>query len=214
VQTVNLEAHLQEGEQLLSHIWRATLLRGLLGIAFAVVILVWPGIGLTTLTALFGAYALVSGGASVGGAFKTSMPAGDRAWLVLGGLGGIAVGVLVFAWPGLSALALLYVIAAWAIASGVLELSLAFGLPAGGERRLLLALSGLLSMAFGVVMFARPGAGAVALLALIAAFAFVTGVVQVVYAVELGKATSDLKQRFRLHPQPRRATHGPAVRGT
>ena len=137
---MNLETHLQDGERALAHIWKVTALRGALAIAFAVVILVWPNIGLTALIALFGAFALVSGVATIVGAF--SAPDSGRLtarWLVVEGLLGIAVGVVVFVWPGLSALGLLYAIAAWAIATGVFEIAPRVRPPA--QRRALAARS-------------------------------------------------------------------------
>jgi uncharacterized membrane protein HdeD (DUF308 family) len=194
---MNLEAHLQESERALAHIWRATALRGAVGIAFAILILAWPGIGLTALIALFGAFALVSGVATIAGAFSLRLTGSRRAWLVIEGLLGVAVGVLVFIWPGLSALGLLYAIAAWAIALGIFEIALSFNLPISGRRSLLLGLSGLLSIAFGVIMFAKPGAGAIALLALIAAFALVSGVTQVVLAFEFRRVVGELERPFR-----------------
>ena len=210
---MSLESHVHEGEQRLARIWKVTVLRGVLAVAFAVVILVWPNIGLTTLVALFGAFALVSGVTTVIAARTVTARRSDRAWLVLEGLLGIAVSVLVFVWPGPSALALLYVMAAWAIAVGMIELALAFVLPLSGGRSLLLGLGALLSLAFGVIMFAHPGAGAIALLALIAAFAFVTGVMQIAFGLELRHVASDLKD-VRPRPTPTPASHRPAMRGT
>ena len=183
-------------------------MRGALAIVFAVVILIWPSIGLGTLIALFGAFALVSGIATIVGAFSLPIRGGQRAWLVFEGLLGVAVGVVVFVWPDLSALGLLYAIAAWAIAMGVFEIALAFVLPLSGGRSLLVALGGLLSVAFGVIMFAHPGAGAVALLALVAAFALVSGVMQIAFALELRRVVAGLEQRVRPH-----ATAKPVTRG-
>ena len=205
---MNLETHLKEGEQTLARIWKVTALRGALAIAFAVVILIWPNIGLATLIALFGALALVSGLATIVGAFNLPIRGGERAWLVFEGLLGIVVGVVVFVWPDLSALGLLYAIAAWAIVMGGFEIALAFVLPLSGERSLLAVLGGLLSIAFGVIMFAHPGAGAVALLALVAAFALVTGVVQIAFALELRRGVTELDQRVRPHATARPVTHG------
>jgi uncharacterized membrane protein HdeD (DUF308 family) len=205
---MNLEAHLQEGERTLAHIWKLTALRGVSAIAFAVVILIWPSIGLSALIALFGAFALVSGVATIAGAFNLPMRGGHRAWLVFDGLLGIAVGVVVFVWPGLSALGLLYAIAAWAIALGMFEIALAFVLPLSGGRSLLLLLGGLLSVAFGAIMFGHPGAGAVALLALVAAFALVTGVMQIAFALELRRALVELEHRIRPHATAKPLTHG------
>ena len=205
---MNTETHLEEGERALAHIWKVTAFRGALAIAFAVLILVWPSIGLATLIALFGAFALVSGIATIVGAFYLPIRGGDRAWLVVEGLLGVAVGVAVFVWPGLSALGLLYAIAVWAIALGVFEIALTFVLPLSGGRSLLVVLGGLLSAAFGVIMFAHPGAGAVALLALVAAFALVTGVMQVAFALELRGVVAELEHRARPHATAKPVTHG------
>jgi len=205
---MNLEAHLHEGERTLAHIWRATALRGVAAIAFAFLILIWPSIGLTALIALFGAFALVSGLATIVGAFSVPTPGNRRVLLVIEGLLGVAVGVVVFIWPGLSALGLLYAIAAWAIAIGILEIALSLSLPISGRRSLLLALSGLLSIAFGVIMFAKPGAGAIALLTLVAAFALVSGVMHVVLAIELRRVVGELERPFRRHATAKPVAHG------
>jgi uncharacterized membrane protein HdeD (DUF308 family) len=205
---MNPDAHLQEGERTLAHIWKTMAFRGALAIAFSAVIVIWPNIGLTALIALFGAFALVSGTATIAGAFSVPLPGNRRAGLVIEGLLGIAVGVVVFVWPGLSALGLLYAIAAWAIATGIFEIALSFNLPVSGRRSLLLGLSGLLSIAFGVIMFAEPGAGAIALLALIAAFALVTGVMQIAFAFELRRVAGELERPFRPHTTPKPVTHG------
>jgi len=205
---MNLEAHMHEGERALAHIWKAMALRGAVAVAFAVVVLISPSIGLTALIALFGAFALVSGLATIGGAFSVPMRGNRRVWLVIEGLLGIAVGVVVFIWPSLSALGLLYAIAAWALAIGIFEIALSFSLPISGRRSLLLGLGGLLSIAFGVIMFAKPGAGAIALLALIAAFALVSGVMQIVFAFELRRVVGELERPFRLHTTAKPVTHG------
>jgi uncharacterized membrane protein HdeD (DUF308 family) len=193
---MNPEAHIENGERLLARMWKTIALRGVLAIAFGVVIVVWPNIGLSALIALFGAFALVSGLTTIVGAFNVPLPGNRRAGLVIQGLLGVGVGVVVFVWPGLSALGLLYAIAVWAIAVGIVEIALAFNLPVSGKRSLLLGLSGLLSIAFGVIMVAEPGAGAVALLALIAAFSLGTGVVQVAYGFELRRLVRELDERL------------------
>jgi uncharacterized membrane protein HdeD (DUF308 family) len=205
---MNPETQLQEGEQELARIWKVTALRGALAIAFSVVILIWPNIGLATLIALFGAFALVSGISTIAAAFTVPLARGRRAWLVFEGLLGIAVGIAVVVWPDLSALGLLYAIAAWSIVLGIIEIALAFDLPLSSGRSLLLGLGGVLSVAFGVIMFARPGAGAVALLALIAAFALVTGAMQIAFALELRRAAHELEDRVRPHATPTPVTQG------
>jgi uncharacterized membrane protein HdeD (DUF308 family) len=173
---------------------------GVLSVAFAVVILIWPGISLYALVLLFGAYSLASGIVMLGTAITGRVKEG-RGWLVLAGLAGIAVGVLVFSWTGMSALALLYVIGAYAIVLGIIGAGGAFWLPLGGGDRALLLLSGFVSILFGIVMFAKPGDGALVLLALIAAFALVTGISELVAAIG-GQRLLEREVKRALTPKP------------
>ncbi len=203
---MTIASTLKEGEQALAKIWKLMALRGALGVTFAIVILVWPAVGLTTLIALFGAFALVSGVSAIVGAFRVQAPTGHRIWLGIEGVLGVIVGVVVFVWPGLSALGLLYAIAAWAIAIGLMQIPAAFALPVSGGNTVLLVLGGLASIAFGVIMFAHPGAGAIALLALISALLLVGGLVQIAYAFELRSVLGDIKRPFQA-----KAGHRPLV---
>jgi uncharacterized membrane protein HdeD (DUF308 family) len=156
-------------------------LHGLASVVFGVMILAWPGISVYALTIVFGAYALAGGIIELGSAFKAQ--GSERGWLIASGLVGIAVGVIVFAWPGISALALLYVIGAYAVAIGILLIVASFRLPLDGRDTALVALTGLVAIVFGIVIFAKPGTGALAVLALIAAFALVTGLSELVVAI-------------------------------
>jgi uncharacterized membrane protein HdeD (DUF308 family) len=169
-------------------------LNGLLSVALGVVILVWPSISLLALTIVFGVYALATGIVGLYYSFSASAD-GERGWLIFSSLLGIAVGIMVLVWPDISALALLYVIGAYAIALGILAIGGAFWLPISGGDTALLILSGLVSILFGIVMFAKPGDGALVTLAVIAAFALVTGITELVYAIG-GKrlVESDLKR--------------------
>lgn len=157
-------------------------LNGLLSVALGVVILLWPGISLYALTILFGAYALATGLVGLYYSFRSEVK-GERGWLIFSSLLGIVVGVLVLVWPNISALALLYVIGAYAIAFGIIAVGGAFWLPIDTGDTVALILCGLISILFGIVIFVRPGAGALATLALIAAFAFVTGVSELIVAI-------------------------------
>ena len=173
---------------------------GALSVAFAVAILIWPGISLFALVLLFGAFSLASGIIMLGTAITGRMKEG-RGWLVLSGLAGIAVGVLVFSWTGMSALALLYVIGAYAIVLGIIGAGGAFWLPLGGGDRALLLLAGFVSILFGIVMFAKPGDGALVLLALIAAFALVSGISELVAAIG-GQRLLEREVKRALTPKP------------
>ena len=176
-------------------------LNGLLSVALGVVILVWPDISLFALTILFGVYALVTGVIGLYYSFSAEARS-ERAWLIFSGLLGIAVGVVVLVWPNISTLALLYVIGAYAIALGIIAIAGAFWLPIDTGDTVAMILSGLVSILFGIVIFARPGTGALVTLALIAAFAFVTGVGELIVAIG-GKRLVDSRLRKALEaPQP------------
>ncbi len=180
-------------------------INGVLSLAFGVVILVWPGISLYALVILFGAFSLASGIVGLATAISGKDMQG-RGWLVVSSLASIAVGVLVFLWTGMSALALLYVIGAYAVTLGIIAIGGGFWLPLNGGDRALLALSGLVSILFGIVMFAKPGDGALVLLALIAALALVRGISELVVAIGWKRLLeSDLKRAVesaRPKPQP------------
>jgi len=177
-------------------------INGLLAVAVGVVILVWPGISLYALTILFGAWALASGIVNLFYAFQPEAKPW-RGQFILSGLLGIAVGVAVIWWPSISALALLYVIGAYAVVLGIFTIAWSFWLPLDGADTALMIISGLVSILFGVVIFARPGTGALVTLALIAAFALVVGFSELILAVG-GKriVEHDLKEMFPPKTQP------------
>jgi len=191
------------GTQLTKFRW-ALGINGLVAVAAGVVILVWPGISLFALTILFGAWTAANGVvgliASLSGSIRE-----DRGWLAFTSLLSLALGIAVLVWPSISALALLYVIGAYAVALGVFAVVGAFYLPLDGGDTALMIISGLVSILFGVVIFAKPGDGALVTLALIAAFALITGITELVVAIG-GKrlVESQIKRSFAsaANPQP------------
>jgi uncharacterized membrane protein HdeD (DUF308 family) len=171
--------------QLLARNWWLFLLRGLAAIAFGVLSVIWPGISLVTLVLLFGAYALVDGVFALAAAIVGRGNGGLRWWLVLVGLLGIGVGVATFLWPGLTALTLLYVIAGWIVATGLLQIIGAIELRKAIENEWWLILDGAVSVLFGILLFVMPGAGALALIWLIALFAIAFGILMVGFAFKV-----------------------------
>ena len=168
----------------LSRGWWHLLLRGLAAIAFAILTWFRPGISLAALVLLFGAYALVDGVLAVWTAIA-GRGTYDGWWvLLLIGLIGVAVGIMTFMTPGITALALLYYIAFWAIFRGILEISTAIRLRKEIEGEWLLILGGVASVVFGVLLLARPGAGALAVLTLIAVYALIVGIILVILALQ------------------------------
>jgi uncharacterized membrane protein HdeD (DUF308 family) len=171
--------------QLVARNWWLFLLRGLAAITFGVLSLIWPGISLVTLVLLFGAYALVDGVFALAAAIVGRGNAELRWWLVLVGLLGIGVSTTTFLWPGLTALMLLYFIAGWVIATGVLQIVGAVELRKAIEDEWWLILDGALSVVVGVLLFIMPGPGAVALIWLIAVFAVAFGILMVGFAFKI-----------------------------
>ena len=164
----------------LKRLRRAVGINGALSVLFGVVILIWPDISLYALTILFGAFVLANG---IVGLFNTFSLKQGRGWMGLWSLLSIGVGLAVLFWPSISALALLYVIGAYAIAVGIIVIGGAFWLPVSNSDSMLLTVSGLVAILFGVVMFAKPGDGAIVLLSLIAAFSLVFGITELIVAV-------------------------------
>lgn len=168
----------------LSGNWGWVVLRGVVSILFGVLALARPGITLGALVLLFGAYALVDGFFMIGWGIVNGQ-GGARWTLILGGLLGIAAGVVTFLMPGITALSLLAVIAVWAIVTGAAMTVTAFRLrkEIKGEWRLVLA--GLLAVALGVILLAAPGAGALAMVIWIGMYAIAAGVLQVIVGFQI-----------------------------
>ena len=170
---------------ILHRTWWALLLRGIAAMAFGVLTWIQPGISLAALVLLFGAYSFVDGILGVWTAFA-GRKEHEHWWvLLLGGLLGIGVGVLTFCAPGVTALALLFYIAIWAIATGVLQIVAAIRLRKEMEGEWMLILGGLASVTFGVILTASPGAGALGVLWLIGTYAVVFGALLVMLALKV-----------------------------
>jgi len=156
--------------------WWLLLLRGIASIVFGVLAFVWPGLTLVALILLWGAYAIADGGIALWAAISgKGGEIAPRWWLAIVGIVGLLAGLVAFVSPGLTALVLLMFIAGWAIVIGVLEIWGAIQLRKEIEGEWWLILSGLLSIAFGALLFARPGPGALSLVWVIGAFAILHG---------------------------------------
>ena len=167
--------------------WWLLLLRGLVAIAFGVLAFFWPGLTLLTLTFLWGAYALADGIFALGEAIfvRGGESMAPRWWLALLGIISILAGLVAFFYPGVTALTLLMFIAVWAIIVGVLQIWGAIEWRKLLDDAWLLVLNGVLCIAFGAIIIARPGAGALALAWMIGWFAVVFGCLTVALAFRL-----------------------------
>jgi len=172
-------------ESLVSRYWWTLLLRGMVAILFGVLTFVWPHVTLAVLILLFGAYALVDGIAAI--IMGISQHGERERWwaTLIGGVISVGAGVITFFRPGITAVALLAIIAFWAIARGIFEIVAAIRLRHAIEGEWLMVLEGAVSIAFGVLLVAFPGAGALAVIWWIGAFALVMGVVLVMLSFRL-----------------------------
>ncbi|MGH7724090.1 MAG: HdeD family acid-resistance protein [Candidatus Eiseniibacteriota bacterium] len=159
--------------------WWVLLLRGIAAVLFGFLAIAWPDIALYSFVLLFGFYAIVDGVSALVLGFRGSKDGGMWWQMILIGLAGIAAGIISFVQPGITAVALVFVIAFWSIVRGVFEIAAAIRLRKMIEHEWLLGLSGALSIAFGVLLFLRPGAGALALVLLIGAFMIALGFVSI-----------------------------------
>ena len=158
--------------------WRWIALRAVAAFIFGILALVLPGLTLTTLVLIFGAFALVDGLFTLGHAATRGRGTGGHAvWLGVMGLAGVGVGIVTFFWPGITALALLYVIAAWALVTGAFEIAAAIALRKVLRHEWLLAVDGVLSFILAAILVFAPVAGALAITWVIGVYAlFSSGV--------------------------------------
>lgn len=170
--------------------WGWVVARGVLAIIFGLFALFMPQIGWIVLMSLFAAYAFVDGISSIVAALSRETRA-DRPWglLLFEGILGIAVAVLWVVWPARMSLAFLYVLGAWAVVTGILEIGSAIRLRKIIQHEWLLALTGVLSIVFGVIVFRQPQAGALALVWVIGAYAIVFGAMMIGLGVRLRRLT-------------------------
>src|ERR1700719_1131026 len=143
--------------------WWLFTLRGVLGIIFGILALIFPGATILSLVILFSAYMLVDGIFGIVSAVRAIRHKEDR-WglLIFEGLLNIAVGIAAFLWPGLTVVAFVWLIAAWAIVTGGLLTAVGFRLNID-HGRWWMVLGGLLSLAYGVLMIIAPLIGAIVL---------------------------------------------------
>jgi uncharacterized membrane protein HdeD (DUF308 family) len=172
----------------LARYWWVVAIRGVAAVLFGLLAIIWPEITVTVLVLLFGAYALVDGVLALGSAiFGGRSAEGRRPWLALEGVAGVLTGVITFLWPGITTLVLLWLIAAWVLVTGVIEIVAAVRLRREMQGEWLLALSGVLSVVFGILLIIWPTAGAVTVVWLIGIYAMVFGIALIALSLRLRK---------------------------
>jgi uncharacterized membrane protein HdeD (DUF308 family) len=174
-----------------AHYWWTFALRGALLIAFGLLALFWPGLTLAVLIVLFGIFALVDG------VFALILAVSGRArgwgWLLAMSLLAIGAGLFALFYPGLTAVALLFVVAAWALVRGVFEIVAAVRLRREIEHEWLLALSGAVLVLLGALLFLFPAAGLLSVVWFLGVAALVAGIMLVVGAFRLRRLPQRLE---------------------
>jgi uncharacterized membrane protein HdeD (DUF308 family) len=167
---------------------------GVASIVFGVILLLWPGISLVALTALFGAFAFVFGAFAFGAGLNL-LAHKSTEWVpyIVGGLAGVLIGVITFLHPGITALTLAYLIAAWAFVVGVFEIVAAIEMWGALPGAVWLAIGGALSIVFGILVAWRPGAGLLAIVWLIGLYAILGGIARLIAAYRIHQVRRELK---------------------
>ncbi|HEV2236823.1 MAG TPA: DUF308 domain-containing protein [Ktedonobacterales bacterium] len=170
---------------MVSRIWWAVVLRGVIAILFGIVALFFTGQTLLSLVYVFGVYAVLNGLLAIIAAARAGEAHRRWGWLVVSGIAGVAIGIVSFVWPGLTAVTVVVIVAAWAIIVGVFEIGFALSFPDTLAHPWLAALSGALAVAYGVLLGVWPRTGAVTLTWLLGIYAIVYGVSLLYYANRL-----------------------------
>jgi uncharacterized membrane protein HdeD (DUF308 family) len=167
------------------------ILRGVLAIIVGIIALAWPGVTILALVILFAIYAFLAAGLQAMRAFS-SRTAGPVIGHLLLALGDVAAGVIALVWPGPTALVLVLIVAIWAVVAGVFEFFAGFAPGETAGTRALFFLAGLVSVAFGVVLFAHPNIGAFTLALLFGLFNLIYGVSLIVMGIEARRTAKDM----------------------
>jgi len=178
------------------------ILRGILALAVGIIALAWPGVTVLALVILFAVFAFIAAGMEAMRAFS-SLTAGPVAGHLLLGLVDVAAGAVALVWPGPTTLVLVLIVAIWAVVAGVSELAAGFRRGEVAGTRALYILGGLVSVAFGVVLFARPGVGAITLALLFGLFNLIYGLWQFTLGIDVRHADKTLRaarRDKRAHP--------------
>jgi len=162
--------------------WWIPVVRGVVGILFGLLVFAYTRTAIQVFVYLFGIYALLDGVVALALAFDASR---GRGWLVLSGIAGIAAGILTFMYPSATAVALVYIVAAWAIITGIFEIVAAFEWRQVLSDMWMLGLAGVLSIILGVLLFSAPSAGLLAWAWLIGIYAIIYGVLYIVAGIRL-----------------------------
>lgn len=174
--------------------WRYLIIRGLAALAFGLAAMAWPGLTLALLILMFGAFVLLDGLLALVSGFQHKDL--DPQWWVIAlqGLTGVVIGIMTFAWPAATGMVILLLIAAWALLTGTLQVVTALRLRQEIQGEWFYVLSGAVSIIFGLLLVARPGAGAMAVITVIGFFAILAGILQLTLGFKLRGLAGEIER--------------------
>ena len=176
--------------QVSSRTWWLLALRGVLAIIFGLVALVAPGIALFAFITVFAVYAIIDGVVAVFVALRERGVIGRWGLVLAEGILSVIAGIFAIAYPGETAVILLYIVAAWAIITGIMEIAAVFVIRGSMAQEWSLAIAGILSVLFGIILFIRPGAGLLTILWLVGIYSIVFGVLFIIRAFQFRSRAS------------------------
>jgi len=165
--------------------WWMLALRGVLAIIFGLIALLLPGIALLAFIYIFAAYAIVDGIVAVFVSIGERSSLSRWVWVLIEGILSVVAGIVAIVFPGLTALVLLYVVAAWAILTGITEIAAAFIMRERASQEWALGLAGVISIVFGIILFISPGQGLLTILWLVGIYAIIFGILFIVRSFQL-----------------------------
>lgn len=180
------------GAQVVRRNWWMLALRGVFAIILGLIALFYPGIALRAFIIVFGVYAIIDGIAAVVIAIRERGSLSRWGWVLFEGIIGILAGIVAFVYPGITALALLFVVAIYAILTGIMEIVAAFVIRGFAAQEWALGIAGVLSIIFGIILFIRPGAGLLAILWLVGIYAIIFGILFIVRAFQMRSLVSSV----------------------
>lgn len=188
--------------------WWSFAIRGIVAIFFGLLCFILPGMALLTLICMYGIFVLADGILRIIAAFRRS-GSRQRPWwaLLIGGVLSITAGLIAFFSPGMTAIALLYLIAAWALVTGCFEIVAAIRLRKQIDNEWILVLSGVVSILFGAVLLIFPGAGALAMVWWIGIYATISGMLMISLGIKLRRWTRRSVDQI-AHSFPHSVAHG------
>lgn len=173
------------GNKMMSRYWWVMLLRGILAVVFALLAFFWTGLTLEVLVLLFAIFAIGEGVFAIGASIEASKHHEKWGTFLLEGVLGIIAGVIIISWPGISVAIFVYLIALWALITGLVEILVGGTVEITPTAKSMIILVGVLSLILGVVMLAYPAATITILIWLLGVYALIAGIAMIIFSVQL-----------------------------